>query len=131
MYEYNNNIYAEAGSILQGTKAIGMSLPNTLAPFTERPIDLTNLTIDGKYLYFDIFKWKHNGIHTYAEAKRFVVGKRYSNDDQIAIILNKDDSEEDALAYAKMQEWREWASLVAHKIIDVINNTDQSDEDTY
>lgn len=122
MYEYKNNTYAEAGYILQGNRAVGMSLPNTFAPFTERPIDISNLTIDGKYLCFDIFKWKHNGIFTYADAKRFLVSKRYSNDDQIAIILNKDDSEEDALAYDKMQEWRAWASLVAHKVLEVINS---------
>lgn len=130
MYEYKNYTYAEAGNILQGNRAIGMSLPNTFAPFTERPIDLTNLQVTDTEVAFDIFRWKHNGIRTYADAKRFVVSKRYSNDDQIAIILNKDDSEEDALAYEKMQEWREWASLVAHKIIEVINYTDQADEDT-
>lgn len=128
MYEYKNNTYAEAGYILQGNRAIGMSLPNIYAPFTERPIDLTNLTIDDKYLCFDIFKWKHNGIFTYADAKRFVIGKRYSNDDQIAIMLNIDDSKEDALAFSKMQKWRAWAAVVAHKIMEVIN---QQNEEEY
>lgn len=128
MYSYKDNTYAEAGNILHGTKAIGMSLPNTYAPFTERPIDLTSLTIDDKYLCFDIFKWKHDGIHTYAEAKRFVISKRYSNDDQIAIMLNIDDSKEDALAFSKMQKWRAWAAVVAHKIMEVIN---QQNEEEY
>jgi hypothetical protein len=37
-------------------------------------------------------------------------------------MLNKDDSEEDALAYEKMQEWREWSSQVARAIIEKRDN---------
>ena len=46
---------------------------------------------------------------------------RYSNDDQIAILLNKDSSEEDLLKYNKMQEWRDWASILAKAFMDKIN----------
>jgi len=33
-----------------------------------------------------------------------MVNKQFTNDDQIAIILNKEDSEEDRLLYDKMQK---------------------------
>lgn len=120
MYKLKNNTFAEAGYILNGPKAVGMWLATSLAPFTEREIDLTNLTVTDSLISFDIFKWKSPGIRTYADAKKYIIGKRYSNDDQLAIMLNKDNSEEDAIAYQKMQEWREWASLVSHKIVDAL-----------
>ena len=57
----------------------------------------------------------------YGDYKKAIVQKKYSNDDQIAIILNKDNGlEEDLFAYQKMQEWREWASTVAKKIVEVL-----------
>lgn len=121
MYITKGKIYADAGKFLIGDKACGFSSYEQYGPFTERPIDLSNVTLDDKFIYFDTIKWINPGIKSYSEAKRFIVNKRYSNDDQIAIILNKDDSEEDLLAYQKMQEWREWASIFAKKIMNVIN----------
>ena len=40
--------------------------------------------------------------------KKYLISKLWTNDDQIAIILNKDRSEEDAAMYEFMQSWREW-----------------------
>jgi hypothetical protein len=40
----------------------------------------------------------------FAKLKSKFVNKQFTNDDQIAIILNKDDSEEDVLLFNKMQE---------------------------
>lgn len=120
MYEYKNTTYAEAGYILQGNRAVGMWLPSAFGPFSERELDLSNLAVTHTEVAFDIFHWKHSGIRSYADAKKFIISKRYSNDDQLAIILNKDDSDADALAFNKMQEWREWASLVAHQILSLL-----------
>lgn len=127
MYNFKNNTYAEAGSILQGNRAVGLWLADTFAPFTERAINLDDLTVTDSQISFDIFHWQNPGIHNYADAKRLIIAKRYTNDDQIAIMLNKDDDEESALAFRKMQEWREWASVVAKKIMEVIesNETDR------
>jgi hypothetical protein len=58
-------------------------------------------------------KWK------YSDYKKDIIKKRYSNDDQIAIILNKDDSEEDQMRYQKMMEWREFASFFAKKVLEI------------
>jgi hypothetical protein len=44
----------------------------------------------------------------------------FPNNDQIAIILNKDDSEEDMLLFNKMQEWRRWSGVVAKQILTVL-----------
>ena len=40
----------------------------------------------------------------------------------MAIILNKDSSEEGLIYWQKMQEWRDWASEVATQIVEVVNN---------
>jgi len=123
--------YAEAGKFLTGSSASGFNAPEIYGPFDERNIDLSELTVGDKYICFDSIRWVNPGIRTYADAKKYIVSKRYSNDDQIAIILNKDNSEEDALAFQKMQEWRDWASVVAHKIMEYIesNYGDQEDND--
>ena len=42
---------------------------------------------------------------------------RYSNDDQLALMLNKDNSEEDTELYDKMQEWREWSGRFAKEVM--------------
>ena len=56
---------------------------------------------------------------SYAEWKTKIIKWRYSNDDQIAILINKDDSEEDIIKYNRMQEWREYAAKLARKIINL------------
>lgn len=52
----------------------------------------------------------------YVTIKTSIIKSRYSNDDQIALMLNKDNSEDDAMLYDKMQEWREWASWVGKEV---------------
>lgn len=127
MYNYRGIIYSEAGSILQGKNFIGTGLPESYGPFVERKIDITDLVVTEHEVRFDCFVWDYTTLQTYADAKKFVVSKRYTNDDQIAIMLNKDEDEESALAFQKMQEWREWASILAKKIMEVIesNETDR------
>lgn len=124
MYTIKNITYADAGKYLLSPSAKGFSIPKVSGLFTERDIDLSKLQVNKEFILFDAIKWINPNIKTYSDAKRYVINKRYSNDDQIAIILNKDNSEEDALAYEKMQEWREWASIVAHKIIDKLNENE-------
>lgn len=121
MYTIKGNVYPEAGYYLIGNGYKGFIAPLSAAPFQEVELDTTSITVTTESVEFDRIKWKNPGIGSYTDAKKFIISKRYSNDDQIAIMLNKDDSEEDALAYEKMQEWRAWASTMAHKIIEIIN----------
>ena len=127
MYTLKDFTYAEAGKFLHGEKARGFGVPTSFGPFTEREIDLSNLTVTDEFITFDSIRWANPGIHSYADAKEYIIKKRYSNDAQIAIMLNKDNSAEDELAYDKMHDWRDWASTVAHKIMEQIEqpNTNQ------
>lgn len=54
---------------------------------------------------------------SYAAIKTFIIKLHYSNDDQIAIMLNNeiDMSGEATERYRKMQEWREYATTIAKK----------------
>ena len=121
MYTIKGNTYPEAGYYLIGNGYQGFVAPSSASPFQEIEMDTSLISVTPKSIEFDRIKWKNPGIGSYTDAKKFLIGKRYSNDDQIAIILNKDDSEEDTLAFEKMQEWREWASVMAHKIMEIIN----------
>lgn len=58
---------------------------------------------------------------THSAIKATLIKSRYSNDDQIALMLNKDNSEEDAQLYKKMQDWRDWADAFATRVLEVIN----------
>lgn len=53
------------------------------------------------------------------DMKRDFVNLIFTNDNQIAIMLNKDDSEEDKAMYDFMQLWREWFSDILKKIKEV------------
>lgn len=120
MYTRQDYTYAEAGFILKGRNIMAFSAPSEMGPFEEVEIGLDDMTVTDDLISFDIFSWRNPGVRTYADAKKFVVGKRYSNDDQIAIILNREDSLDATLAYEKMQEFRDWASIVARKIMEVL-----------
>lgn len=76
--------------------------------FTEIPIDGLEV-IDGVYYDFKNM--------SYAAIKTFIIKLHYSNDDQIAIMLNNeiDMSGEATERYKKMQEWREYATTIAKK----------------
>ena len=60
---------------------------------------------------------RESSVGDYGTLKSRIIARQFTNDDQIAIILNKDDSDEDKLLFDKMQEWREWASILAKRII--------------
>ena len=55
------------------------------------------------------------------KGKKKFVNKQFTNDDQIAIILNKDESEEDTFLFNKMQEWRAWAGIIAKEIVKILH----------
>ena len=79
-----------------------------------RVLDSLDVVVDGNkvLIYNRKFAILPDSI-SYSDIKKRVIKSRYTEDDQIAIILNKDISEEDAMYFQKMQEWREFASEVA------------------
>lgn len=113
MYKIKDTVYADAGSILVNDSIKAYQAKGNVEDFTEHQISLDNLIIDGNLVKYDGIVQKYNPSWTYAQLKTDMVKKRYSNDDQLAVMLNDDET-----AYEKMQEWRVWCSTVAHKILE-------------
>ena len=118
MYIKNNKTYAEPYKYLikEGTRRIiALHLGEVREDFEERDMTLPiNARIDGP-----LVKWE-NGLFaalpesmTYEAIKAKIIKSRYSNDDQIAILLNKSKGPEEELEYQRMQRWRDMASDVA------------------
>ena len=118
MYIDKHTIYSDAGKYLISGNQIGFQFPDTYT-VTEYDINLNDLYISGNTAYYNNSTLAQNIIpkYNYSDYKREIIKKRYSNDDQIAIILNKEDSQEDLNRYNKMMEWRNFASLLATEII--------------
>lgn len=136
MYTIKNKTYAEAGKLLISTKAIGMSLASSFNPYAERDINIESLTIENNVVKFDIFKWTIPNLSIHTNFKKYIIEKVYPYDVQFAIILNKDNSSDDTLRFNKMQEFRQWASILSAKILEVLNNqlilqdNESTEEDT-
>ncbi|WP_300505195.1 hypothetical protein [uncultured Duncaniella sp.] len=50
---------------------------------------------------------------SYAGIKTSIIKSRYTPDDQMALILNRDRSEADTALYEQMQQWRAFAADIA------------------
>ena len=123
MFTINNTIYADAGNILIGDNKVGYQFIGKESEFKEQKIKYDDINIKGSFIKYDNDRLLEliPRQPSYGYFKSCIIKKRYSNDDQIAILLNKDSSEEDLLKYNKMQEWRDWASILAKAFIDKIN----------
>lgn len=123
MYKIGNWIFTDAGCYLKRGSSIAYFFEDNGEEIQEM-----TATIDDMKRVGNLLLWSDgclaqrvipNGV--YADYKKAIIQKKYNNDDQIAIMLNKDSGEEvDLMAYRKMQEWREWSSLVARKIISTL-----------
>lgn len=129
MYTNKGIYYSDAGKILtvsngERTVFIGYSYEpaqDDTPTITEHEINLDTLVRQGSIMTCDYGDGKQVQIgyksgRTYSDWKTTIVKWRYTNDDQLAIILNKDESDEDAERYSRMQEWRNWASDFAKRI---------------
>ena len=120
MFIKGNMIYSEAGYILKcDNKKAFQLLYDSSKTYIEIPIDITNTKIESGMINMDGVVFRNNEKYDYGQWKANIIKKRYSNDDQIAILLNKDDSAEDKMRYDKMQEWREYASVLAKKFVEL------------
>ena len=127
MYQIRNKVYSEAGYILVGLNKKGYQFEGQPSDFTEEKISLDNMKLNGEFVTYGNGIIQHIGSNPdYSKLKADMVKRRYSNDDQIAILLNGDDQiaillngDEDAMI--RMQEWRNWSAEVSKKIIEVLN----------
>lgn len=119
MYKVRDKINAEAGKVLIGNRKIGYSFKGEIVDFTENDVIITDMVIEGSFVVYNngMLREIYSPTTTYEEYKARFVKKLFSNDDQIAIMLNKGRSEDDDILFKKMQEWRDWCGVLAKKII--------------
>lgn len=118
MYQVKNKIYSDAGKILKYKNKYAYNFRDIdIKDVSEIDIYLDDMSINQNIVTYSHGLIKESSIGEYAALKSRIVTRQFTNDDQIAIILNKDDSEEDKLLFDKMQEWRKWASVLAKRII--------------
>lgn len=119
MFIKGNMIYSEAGYILKCDNKKAFQLPyDSSKTYIEIPINITNTKIESGMINMDGVVFRNNEKYDYDQWKANIIKKRYSNDDQIAIMLNHGD-EESNMIYNKMMQWRDWATSVAHMIVDL------------
>ena len=118
MYKVRNKVHADAGHILIGENKRGYSFLGELNEFSEKAIRLDDMKVDGQFLVYSdgLIRELYDANATYEQLKAKYVKRLFSNDDQIAIMLNKDKSAADAELFDKMQEWRDWCGVLAKKV---------------
>lgn len=121
MYKISNKVYADAGRILIGDRKIGYIFEGELEDFKEESICTKDMHIEGNFVVYFNGKCRelYSPYATYEEYKARLIKKIYSYDDQIAIMLNNGRSEQDNMAFEKMQEWRDWAGALSKKILEL------------
>jgi len=120
MYQIKNKIYADAGYVLKYKDNLGFNFRDIdIKDVSEIKINLNNMKIKGRYILYSEGLKEYISCTDYNCWKTKFIHKQFTNDDQLAIILNKDYSEEDLLLYDKMQEWRDWSGKFAKKVIEL------------
>jgi len=124
MYTKGNQTFADAGNQL-ALEGNGYAFQaESLTVTDEIPVTLEDMDIrysgSTRIAVCTAERVSFVAHDTFAENKKSVVGMRYSNDDQLAIMLNRDGSEEREQDYERMQAWRDFAAAVAAKIDSLI-----------
>ena len=120
MFQSKNIVYADPGKYLIGNHNVGYHFPGELSEFEEKDVDINIVKKGNRYVYNNgLFGVRIAKNASYSDIKAMLVKIRYSNDDQIAIIINRDDSEEGNTKFQQMQAWREWCGKLAKEIIKI------------
>ena len=114
MKQFNDYLLPDVGKIFKYNNTISFKISSDSVDYEEVEINPENIEVIGDIAFID----KKFGVSgkDYRELKTNLVKKLFSNDDQIAIILNK---EKTVITY--MNQWRDWFGTVAHKIIELRN----------
>lgn len=120
MFTKNNTVYADAYKYLKHKErnVIALSIQGSAEEYEELPMNNPlDIEVSGGMIFWNNRRFANIPVRMdYAGVKSSIIKSRYSNDDQLAIILNKDESEEERMYFEKMQEWREFAAYVAKSI---------------
>ena len=131
MFTKGNKVYADAGKYLvsKDRRIIALNITGSIDDYDEEEINSPlDIEIKDGLIYYQNRKLIcAPEIMDYAGIKTKMIKLRYSNDDQLALILNKDNSEEDTELYNKMQEWREWSGTFAKLVMSKIEETTAED----
>ena len=115
MFTKRDKIYSDAYKYLRSKdgKMVAFQLPSTVEVdnFEEEDIDLDTATHDKEFIRLNGNLLIKCDDFTYSGIKTAVISSRYSNDDQIAVMLNDEQDEVD-----KMQAWREFAKDIATRL---------------
>lgn len=106
MYILKDRLFSDAGKVLSAGAGKYFVIDASMKDEVEEtPLDLNTMVKRAGMLWInDIPICAARTGQGYSAYKTQFVNSRYSNDDQIAIILNAGDSDEDALRMKKMQE---------------------------
>ena len=121
MYEKKGRVYADPYKYLKRRGAVAMEITLTDKEGWEevamkRPLEIKISRKGEEAVVNGLFLLRIRG-KDYGEVKREIIRMRYTNDDQMAIILNREKSDANAEAYGKMQLWREFSAEVARAVI--------------
>lgn len=120
MFTKGDMVYADAYKYLRhkNKNIIALSFKGSADEFEEVEMTLpVEVKKEGNMLFWEGRKFTVIPEKMeYASIKERIIKSRYSNDEQIAIMLNRERSEEDNVLYLKMQEWREFAAEIAKKV---------------
>lgn len=120
MFTKGNKVYAEVGNYLRHKtkRMIGLTIVGNIDDFEEIPLnEPLDIVVEKDMFYFNnkMFACKPATMD-YTGIKTKLITSRYSNDDQMALILNHGKNDEDTKLFNKMQEWRDWAGEVAKSV---------------
>lgn len=125
MFQNGNRIYAEVGNYLKhkDLRIIGLMIVGNIEDYEEHPLNnpLDIVVEKDKFFINNRMFMCVPKTMDYAGIKTKLITSRYTNDDQMAIILNNGKSEKDTEIYNKMQEWRDWSGVIAEQVVNMIN----------
>ena len=109
-------VYAEAYKYLRhkSGRVVGFAVPGSMEDFDELDLDMGSMEKGDNEITFNGMLKIFVPAFTHKAVKTKIVTSRYSNDDQIAIMLNGDSG-----SMKRMQEWREFADDVSERAASV------------
>lgn len=121
MYVKGNRVYADAYKYLKHKERniVALSVKGNPDDYEELEMDTPlEVTLKGNMISWNKGMFMKNVSElSYEGIKSTIIKSRYSNDDQIAIMLNKDESEEKRMYFDKMQQWRGFAADITKAIL--------------
>lgn len=113
-----NKIIPDAGKIFKLANRISFKLPEDAVGYEILNINLDNVSLDSEYAYIDNkFAVKLDGP---ASLKGRLINKVFSNDDELAILLNYQASKtaQNKAKLELLQSWRDWFG----ELVEIIKN---------